>query len=104
MATKTLATLIEIDEQGRAWIVGAHTKVLEVVMDQLRHGWSVEQMHAEHPHLTLGQLHAALAFYYENQAELDQQLKQDEVDANALAEKLADRHLQQSLLSTRHHS
>jgi uncharacterized protein (DUF433 family) len=64
-------SLIEIDEQGVPWISGANTKVIEVVLDKMAYGWSPEEMHLQHSHLSMAQIHAALAYYYEHQAELD---------------------------------
>lgn len=64
-------SLIEIDEEGVAWISGANTKVVEVVLDKMAHGWSPEEMHLQHPHLSMAQIHAALSYYYEHQAEVD---------------------------------
>lgn len=66
-----LNSLIEIDEHGVPWIVGANTKVVEVVLDKLAYGWSPEEMHRQHPHLSLAQIHAALSYYYEHQAEVE---------------------------------
>src|ERR1051325_11619581 len=65
-----LNSLIELDEQGVPWITGANTKVVEVVLDKLGHGWSPEEMHRQHPHLSMAQIHAALAYYYEHQDEV----------------------------------
>jgi uncharacterized protein (DUF433 family) len=66
-----LNSLIEIDEKGIPWICGANTKVVEVVLDKIAHGWSPEEMHRQHPHLSMAQIHAALAYYYEHQNEVD---------------------------------
>lgn len=66
-----LNTLIEVDAQGVAWITGANTKVVEVVLDKIGYGWSPEEMHRQHPHLSMAQIHAALSYYYEHQAEVD---------------------------------
>src|SRR6266566_509424 len=66
-----LNSLIEIDETGVPWISGANTKVVEVVLDKMAHGWSPEEMHRQHPHLSMAQIHAALAYYYEHQDEVD---------------------------------
>ena len=66
-----LNSLIEIDEEGVAWIVGANTKVIEVVVDKLAHGSSPEEIHFQYPHLSMAQIHAALSYYYEHQAEVD---------------------------------
>ena len=67
-----LTTQIEVDAMGVAWIVGANTKVKEVVLDKLAYGWSAEEMHFQHPNLSMAQIHASLAYYYENQNQLDE--------------------------------
>jgi uncharacterized protein (DUF433 family) len=66
-----LNSLLEIDEEGVPWISGANTKVVEVVLDKVAYGWSPEEMHRQHPHLSMAQIHSALAYYYEHQAEVD---------------------------------
>ncbi len=66
-----LNSLIEIDEKGIPWISGANTKVVEVVLDKLAHNSSPEEMHEQYAHLSLAQIHAALSYYYEHQAEVD---------------------------------
>ena len=68
---KAVASHIEIDDQGVPWIAGGNTKVIEVVLDKLAYGWSPEEMHLQHPHLSLAQIHAAFSYYYEHQEELD---------------------------------
>ena len=77
-----LTTQIEIDGRGVAWVAGANTKVKEIVLDKLAYGWSPEEMHLQHPHLSMAQIHAALAYYYENQDKLDDEIRRDleEVD------------------------
>jgi uncharacterized protein (DUF433 family) len=64
-------SLIEIDENGIPWISGANTKVVEVVLDKMAYGWSPEEMHRQHSHLSMAQIHAALSYYYEHQDEVD---------------------------------
>ena len=77
-----LTTQIEIDARGVAWVAGANTKVKEIVLDKLAYGWSPEEMHFQHPHLSMAQIHAALAYYYENQEKIDEEIRRDleEVD------------------------
>lgn len=70
IATGTI-THIHSDAQGRAWIDDTNVKVIEVVKDWLAHGSSPEEMALQHPHLSLAQIHAALAHYYDHQAEYD---------------------------------
>ena len=66
-----LNSLIEIDERGVPWITGANTKVVEVALDKIAYGWSPEEMHRQHPHLSMAQIHAALSYYYEHQDEVN---------------------------------
>ena len=61
---------IEIDERGVAKIIGSRAKVRQIVMDT-QNGLTPERIHEEYPHLSLAQIHAALAYYYDHQAEID---------------------------------
>lgn len=79
-----LNSLIEIDEKGVPWISGANTKVVEVVLDKIAHGWSPEEMHRQHPHLSMAQIHAALSYYYEHQAEVDADIERRDKEVEAL--------------------
>lgn len=79
-----LNSLIELDDKGVAWISGANTKVIEVVLDKMAYGWSPEEMHRQHPHLSMAQIHAALAYYYEHQAELDADIERRYQEVEAL--------------------
>ena len=50
----TVATShIELDAEGRAWIAGSNTKVIEIVLDKLAWGWNPEEMCLQHPQLSL---------------------------------------------------
>ena len=54
---------IQLDERGRAWIDYTNTKVIAVVLDQRAYGWSPEEIHFQHAHLSMAQIHAALSYY-----------------------------------------
>jgi hypothetical protein len=41
----------------------------------IAHGWGPEEIHFQHPHLSLAQIHAALGYYYNHQPELDAQVQ-----------------------------
>ena len=88
--TAVFATQIELDVQGVAWISGTKVKVTEVVMDKMAYGWSPEEIHFQHPHLSLAQIHGALTYYYENQAHLDAQIKHRLDEAAKLAAQASD--------------
>lgn len=92
-----VASHIELDAEGRAWIAGANTKVIEIVLDKLAWGWSPEEMCLQHPHLSLAQIHAALSYYYDHEerlnAEIEEQMREYEelraqVDDSPLRQKL----------------
>ena len=96
--SSTVASHIEIDGNGVAWIVGANTKVIEVVLDKLAYRWTPEEIHREHPHLTLSQIHSAFAYYYENKEKLDLEIERRGLEAEDLARQAADPALRQKLL------
>ena len=68
---------VELDARGRAWIKGENTKVIEVVLDRVAHGWDADEIHRQHPHLPLAKIHAALAYYYDHKGELDAEIERD---------------------------
>lgn len=73
---------IELDDRGRPWIVGANTKVVEVVLDKVAYGWDADEIHRQHPYLSLAQIYAAFAYYYDHKAEIDAEIQAqiEEVD------------------------
>jgi uncharacterized protein (DUF433 family) len=77
MLTVEPMTQIAVDDRGVAWIADTNTKVKEVVLDQVTHSWDAEQIHQQHPHLSLGRIHAALAYYYEHKEAIDAQIQAD---------------------------
>ena len=88
--TAVFTTEIDIDSQGVAWISGANVKVTEVVLDKIAYGWSPEEIHFQHPHLSLAQIHAALTYYYENQPRLDEQIRHRLEEADQLVAQVSD--------------
>jgi uncharacterized protein (DUF433 family) len=68
---------IMLDPDGAAVIDGTTMKVKELVLEHVAYGWSAEQLHREHPYLMLSQVHAALAYYFDHQSQLDLEIEQD---------------------------
>ena len=71
MTTATAYHQIKLDEQDVPFISGTTMKVVELVMAQMAYGWSPEELHFQHPYLTMNQIHSALAYYWEHKADLD---------------------------------
>ena len=97
LVTVTFATQIEIDNRGVAWIAGTKVKVTEVVLDKIAYGSSPEEIHFQHPDLSLAQIHAALTFYYENQAQLDDQIRRGLEESDQLSLQLSDAEFRRKL-------
>lgn len=83
-------THIYLDEDGVAWITGANTKVIEVVLDKTAYGWSSEEIHQQYPYLSLAQIHAALSYYYDHQPEIDADIKRRYEEVEEMREKAGD--------------
>ncbi len=89
---------IVLDDRGRAIIEGTRMKVLDLVMAQQAHGWSAEEIAWQFQALTLAQVHGALSYYYDHQAEMDaeirshiaedEQARQEQARTNPLVQKL----------------
>jgi uncharacterized protein (DUF433 family) len=94
-------SLVEIDEQGVAWVSDTKVKVIEIALDKLVHGSSPEEIHFQYPHLSLAQIYAALAYYYEHQNELDSEIQHRWREVNSLSALEADTPLQQRLRELR---
>lgn len=77
-ATRTTYEHIVLDEQGIPWIVGTTTKVAELVAEAAAHGWSPEEQAYQHPHLSLGQIHSALAYYWDHKDAIEADLQRRE--------------------------
>ena len=89
---------ILLDEQGRGWIDDTNTKVIEVVLDRLG-GMSPEQIREGYPYLSLAQIHAALSFYYDHQAEYDREIARQENEFEVLRKASQDSPIRQKLRS-----
>ena len=62
---------LSTNADGVPVIAGTTMKVVELVTAHLAHGWSPEELHFQFPHLSLGQIHSALAYYWDHKDELD---------------------------------
>lgn len=86
---------------GKPRIAGSRIQVKQLVIMHERQGMSPEQIVTEHPHLTLADIYAALAYYHDHREEVtaDIQAERDEYEAmrtaqpSLLREKLAARTL-----------
>ena len=66
---------IEISSKGVAYVAGTQTKVLEIALDRIAHHWDADEIRRQHPHLSLSQIYAALAYYFDHKEELDSRIE-----------------------------
>ena len=76
MPTQTSYPHIEQRADGKVWLIGTQTKVLEVVLDRLAHHWDADEIQRQHPYLGLGQIYSCLAYYHDHQEELDRVIEE----------------------------
>ena len=85
------------DEHGVAWVDETGVKVIELALDHLAYGWSAETLHEQFPHLSLAQIHAALACFYDHPDEFERQIRQQEAEAAGWQAELGESPLQRRL-------
>jgi len=66
---------IILNEEKVPVIAGTTMKVIELVLDRKAYGWSPEELYFQHSYLTLGQIYSALAYYWDHQEEVDQEIE-----------------------------
>lgn len=59
-------------------IMGTTMKVVELVMAQRTHGWTPEEIQINHRDLDMGQIYAALAYYWDHREALDMDIQRRE--------------------------
>lgn len=76
---------IQLSADGVPYLEGTRTKVIEIALDSLAHHWDAEEIQRQHPHLTMGQIHAALAYYHDHREALDAHIAQQLGDVDRIA-------------------
>ena len=76
MSVETGYPHIVLDAQGRPTIENTSLKVIELIVEKLAYGWSPEELHFQHPQLTLGQIHAALTYYWDHAQAMDEEISE----------------------------
>lgn len=88
---------IEIDDQSRPRIQGTGIKLLVLIQQYLNWSWDAEQVRENYPQLSMAQVHAALGYYYEHQAECDRMIAESEQRVEELRPQLENAALQAKL-------
>jgi len=52
------------------YIAGTTMKVVDLIVEHLAYGWSPAELHFQYPYLSMGQIHSALAYYWDHAEEI----------------------------------
>ena len=74
MSSSIIYPHIERRSDSQLWLTDTQTKVIEVVLDRLAHHWDGDEIHRQHPHLSLGQIYSCLAYYHDHEEEMNQRI------------------------------
>jgi uncharacterized protein (DUF433 family) len=86
--TETRYEHVSLDETGVPRITGTTTKVVELVLSYLSSGSSPEELHLNYPYLSLGQIHSALAYYWDHKRQLDEDIEKRLAQVNELKKRI----------------
>ena len=75
----------KLDGEAARMVRFPRIRVAQLVMDYLAHGWWPDEICRQYPYLSLAEAHAAMAYYYDHQAEIDNEIEQELSQVNARA-------------------
>ncbi len=75
MLTETRYEHIALTEDGVPILSDTTMKVVELVLARIAYGWSAEELHFQFPHLSLGQIYSALAYYWDHRDAFEQEIE-----------------------------
>lgn len=60
-------------------------RVAQIAMDHLGRAWSSEEIARQYPHLSLSEIHSALAYYFDHQEQIDREIREElrQADVNS---------------------
>lgn len=76
---------IRLDDRGVAWVDDSNVKVIEVALDMIAHGATADHIYDLHDgYLSMSQIHAALSYYFDHQADFDAEVERQVREARQL--------------------
>lgn len=74
----TYPHIIKADDQPARLERLPRIRVAQIVIDYLNNGWSADEICIHYPHLKLAEVHSAMAYYYDHQAEIDAEIYEEQ--------------------------
>ena len=81
---------IDLSSPEAPLIEGTTMKVVELIMAQRAYGWGPAELHFQFPHVSMSQVHAALAYYWDHQTELDADIERRDKRVEQIRQTLDD--------------
>lgn len=63
---------------GKACVAGTRVRVMDVVIWHERLGWSADEIVSQIPGVTLSDVHAALAYYFDHREEIEEDIRRND--------------------------
>ena len=79
---------LEFDDKGRAKLANTRITLSQLVQEKYAHGWSPEEIHFQHPELSLAAIYSAFSYYYAHQELVDRQIHQEQQEISELKAEL----------------
>lgn len=76
---------------GKPRIAGTRIRVLDIVVFYEHHGLSPDQIVSGYPHISLADVHAALAYYHDHRDEINRQMRSEEEFVEAMRRQMSNR-------------
>lgn len=93
---------IEITADNVPYLADTQVKVIEIALDHLAHRWDADEIKRQHPHLSLGQIHSALAYYYDHQEAMDAAIESQLQQLATIRKRLGESPLRRKLVALGH--
>lgn len=75
---------VVLDDAGHPCLAGTRMHVAQLVAEREAYGWSPEELHFQHPDLSLGQIHSALAYYWDHVDAIEAEIQAELAEIDAL--------------------
>ncbi len=98
MIAEAPAIHVRLDKSGVAWIDDTNVKVVELIGEHLAHGEGPAELHLQHPHLSLAQIHSAFAYYFDHREAIESEIERRQRAAETLRGKATNQPTRKKLL------
>lgn len=79
---------LETDTHGHVNIANSRVAISQLIQEKHAYGWSPEELHFQHPEISLAAIYAALSYYYTYQSQIDAEIAQKQQTIQTLQAEL----------------